>query len=427
MELPSTFDEHPVSVSTAQLLGSLYIANYTQKILKLDAEDSHINEVADAPKARFIAPFADRVVAAYIDDTGGDGILPFGLRWCINSDPTDWSGLGSGSENLIQSPSDTGDQITGIFNYGNLLVLFRERSIWHVTRQPFALAPFRFDAIITNQGCDMPWSIAPISNEEGRPTGFLFGDSRTNGIFAYSPGQRPIRLPASRRVEDQLFRGIVGPETVRGEYDPFFQEYHIGFPTDPDHPENLQKFWVVSLQNNSISLDEHPGQVWTSINAIQSTSRKLTIQELSGNIDFLIPFIDLLGVNPTLSRGFLVRGNLVGEALQEDEFEKGDHEFIWVSQNLSSATYRVGIKKLILAVSASSSGNVRIQWSRDGVSWITLRREFDIRSMEKIVSKKGTSIKKGKMYWRVIAKATQFKMYEWWAKLKEGGPNQSML
>ena len=430
-------------VSAAQTFGHLYLANYYQRLLIVDPVANEILEIPDAPKCKYIASFADRIVCAFLDDPV-DGILPFGIQWSRNGSPALYTGEGSGRENLVSSPSDTGDEITGVFIFGSVLVIFRERSIWLGTRQPFSLAPFRFDAVVTNIGCDMPRSIARITDVQGSLTGFIFGDSRTGSVYSYTPGSDPIEVPGSSRVGTKLLEGLVSPKTVRGIYDPYFKEYHFGFPTDPNALERLQQFWVMSLENNSISQDTGP--FCTSIDSILSTSRELPIDEIQGDVDDLPSFVDKLGVNPTLSLSFIVKGGFDGKALQEDDKEKGDHLFIWQSQDMSSLAFKRTFRNLRIKASSASEGEIFIEWTNDLSKWFSsadreeIFRLFSAGLFASIedrfnrllwVGSGVDGVEIGKIggtpwgqteqpiYFRVTANVTQFKMLEWWTKLYE--------
>jgi len=402
-------------VDHAQLLGDLYLSSPELKILRLRFGDNTFDPVDAAPQCRYITAFGDRVIAAYVYSPT-DGVLPFGLQWPVNSDPLDWTGIGSGSENLIQSPSDTGDEITGIFGYSNIAVIFRERSIWHISRQPFSIAPFRFDAIITNQGCDMPWSIARVSDEAGRTTGFIYGDKRTNGIYSYTPGSRPVRLQGSTNIEDVLFTSLTDPARVVAAYDPGFQEYHFGYPTASQPSTDLANFRVLSLKNNSIVTDDGPA--CTSIDVVTDVGAPKTIDDLTGTIDNLTGTIDDLGgvfvFNPAV-----IKGDTAGQTVKEDLGTKGTHLFTWESQDLGSISRRRTLKRLVLIMSASASGNTIFQWSKDRTTWTTIKTIADVSSLAKIGFNK--PVTGDVIYWRVTSLATDFQMTEWSAKLMELG------
>jgi hypothetical protein len=407
----------------AQLLGNLYLANPELKILQLDFQDisyapilnRDLSKSSEAPVCRYITAFGDRLIAAYIHSPT-DGVLPFGLQWSINADPRDWTGVGSGSENLIQSPSDTGDEITGIFGFSSIAVIFRERSIWHISRQPFSIAPFRFDAVITNQGCDMPWSIARVSDEQGRTTGFIYGDKRTNGIFSYTPGSRPVRLPASTNIEDVLFTGLTDPARCVGAYDPKFQEYHYGYPTASQPSTDLANFRVFSLKNNSVVTDDGPA--CTSIDVVTDIGAPVMIDDLVSSIDSQVGTIEDLG-GVFIFETIVVKGDTAGQSIKEDLGTTGSHTFTWTSQDLGSISRRRTLKMMTMAMSASSSGNVILQWSKDNSTWTTIKTIADASALVKIGFKK--QVTGDIIYWRVTALAADFKMTDWWVKIMERG------
>lgn len=401
----------------AQIQDRLYIANTSMKIIEINFVDETFDEIVDvnAPVCRYITSFAERLVGAYIFDPA-DGVLTFGLRWSVNADPTDWTGEGSGRENLIQSPSDTGDEITGIFSVSSIMVIMRERSIWHGTRQPFALAPFRFTPIITNLGCDMPWTITRVSDEQGRTTGLVFADSNSKGIYSYTPGARPVRLAGSLAVEDQLFTGMIDPELAMGAYDPLNQEYHLGLPIDAVNRQHLGKFWVASMKNQSIVEDDGP--IVTSIDSVSDIGFPVVIDDLPGVIDDLPGVIDGLG-GEFLFQPILIKGDTVdqGQSIFEDLSDPGTHEFIWASQDLGSVTRQRIIKQIQFMLSATAPGDTIIEWSRDKIVWTIIKTVADVSNITKLGTKK--QLKGDRLYWRVRSVAPEFQMTEWWIRLQE--------
>ncbi len=399
---------------SAQVLGDLYLANSSKKVLRVRLDNLTFAEIVDAnaPTAKFITSFAERLIAAYIFDPAS-GVLPFGLRWSVNADPTDWTGLGSGRENLIQSPSDTGDEITGIFGFSNLMVILRERTIWHVTRQPFADAPFRFTAIITNQGCDMPHTAVQTSDEQGRLTGLLFADSRSNGIYQYTPGQRPQRI--SRNIDDQLFTGLTDPQLAKAAYDPENQEYHLGYPTDSANPEHLGSFRVFSAQNGSFVTDDGP--TCTTIGVVGDVGTPTMIDDLTGFIDGLSGTIDSLSGVLRLPP-IVLKGDTSGQSIKEDLDTAGSHTFTWESQNLGSVSLRRTVKLFTMAMSATASGSTTLEFSTDdGSTWTNIKTVSNPSSLSKLGFKK--QISADRINWRLTTAAKEFRFTEWWIKLLE--------
>lgn len=190
---------------------------------------------------------------------------------------------GAGTENLVTSPSDTGDEITGIIAFEQVMVIFRERSIWHATRQPFAQAPFRFFPVTTEVGCDMPYTIVRVLG------GIVWTDFRTRGIYFYRPGIQPIRL--NEAIEDENFLSdLVWPEGAEAAYDPVQKEYHVGYPTNELSKLGLSFFWVGNfdgwVENERVpgwTLDTGPGTPFISV--VDDVGSQIMIDDLVGFID----------------------------------------------------------------------------------------------------------------------------------------------
>lgn len=406
--------------SHAQMLGSLYLANPQKKIVKVDLESLTFAEVSEAPICRYLTPFADRLVAAYIYDPLS-GVLPFGLAWSENADPRDWDGAGAGSENLIQSPSDTGDEIVGIFGFGPVMIILRERSIWHAIRQPFQTAPMAFKPIITNQGCDMPYTAVRTVDENGKLTGIMFADHRTNGVFSYTPGSRPQRV--SRLIEDILFESIADPVRAEATFDGRYQEYHLGYSTDSANPNNMSKWRVFSQETGGWVTDDSPTA--TTAGVVSDVGAPTVIDDLSGFIDDLSGFIDDLG-GVLIQAPILLKCGTAGSVEKEDMATADTHTFTWTSQNIGSVSRRRLVKVFQLLMSATASGDTVLEFSKDAEAtsptWTNIKTISDPSSLIKIGSKRGFS--GDDLYWRVTSKAKEFRFTEWWAKVLEKGLKQ---
>jgi hypothetical protein len=72
-------------------------------------------------------------------------------------------------------------------------------------------------------------------------------------------------------------------------------------------------------------------------------------------------------------------------------------------------------------MSASSSGNVILQWSSDRVTWTTIKTIADASSLVKIGFKKNVKGEGDVLYWRVTALAADFRMTEWSVRMMELG------
>jgi hypothetical protein len=411
-------------LSHAQMLGSLYTAMEDKKIVKFDLDDLSFAEVDEAPTCRYITPFADRLIAAYIRDPAA-GVLPWTVKWSVNADPLDWDGSGSGEENLIQHPSDTGDEITAIMGLGNVMVILRERSIWHATRQPYQSAPMRFTPIITNQGCDMPYTAVRTMDEQGRLTGIIFADSNTNGVFSYTPGSRPQRL--SKAIEDKIFENLVDPETAEAAFDPLYQEYHLGISTDLSNYGRMEEYWVLSANHLPGALpwtyDDSPTS--TTVGVVSDVGAPTLIDDAVGTIDAQVGVIDSFEIK--LQNPIVLKGGTAGEVLKEDLGTAGTHTYTWTTQDLGALSNRRLLKILQIAISATASGSTVLEYSKNTdaeilagtATWTNIKTVADPSSLEKIGFKRGLS--GDRIHWRIQSDAKEFRMFEWWAKMLEKG------
>lgn len=213
----------------AHYLDDLYIANGVDKIHRISLGSNKLQELEESPRGRYITSYADRLVTLYNGyDVGG--VLAANIAWSANSDPFDWHSESSGQENLIQSPTDSGDHGSGIFGLDDVCVILRHRSIWHGSRQPFAIAPFRFQPIISNIGCDLPYTAV-----RGPLGSVMWTDSRTRQVYIYRPGSAPTPLadPVNQKrakVEPYLLSSLTDRYWAHATYDPFEKEYHVSLP-----------------------------------------------------------------------------------------------------------------------------------------------------------------------------------------------------
>jgi hypothetical protein len=105
---------------------------------------------ADCPAAAYLTRFADRLYLAKTVESGVN--KPFRVRRAVNGDHTDWTGLGSGFNDLSEYPY----HIKGLRKHGAQMLIPSEQTFWIATRTGIAGAPARFDPIIPGTGVYMP-------------------------------------------------------------------------------------------------------------------------------------------------------------------------------------------------------------------------------------------------------------------------------
>ena len=120
----------------------------TSKAVDLDA--------TYALKAKYCVSFANRLVIA--DSYDGATHNPFRISWSVNGDPTDWTGVGSGYSDQIESS----DFITGLGVVGNQMIVYRSDSIIVASTTGQATAPIVFPSTYTGTGCIAPGSLVSV-------------------------------------------------------------------------------------------------------------------------------------------------------------------------------------------------------------------------------------------------------------------------
>lgn len=401
--------------STAQIFDSLYLADGTNPVWKVDFDSAKVRQIDGAPKASYVTTFAERIIAGNVAFTVG-GIAPNAFAWPVNAEPTDWSGTGSGFDNLAET--DVGNHITGLEGFEAQMVVFRRKSIAHTTRQPFARNPFRTVEVVGGIGCDLPYSIART------PFGIVFADQRTRDVYLYAPGSRPQSL--AKQVNRDILADLDSLDFAEGAYDPFEKEYHLGVVESGQ--TELTKTWVLNLEKGSWSYDDGP-QVST-IGVVSIPGDYTIIDDLSGDIDSQNPSpsgtIDDYGdegeFTPTL-----FKGTGTGEVLQQtydadNDYDATQFEFTFQSPNVGSISRRRQLKQVIAAIEALSTGDYDIENSNDEDSaWRNTKSVTLSSTGRQTIQLKNKPISGDDLYWRLRATAPQFRLLNWSARILEKG------
>jgi hypothetical protein len=416
----------PVSINGAgradfaQMFDWLFIANPENRLHYIDLPTSTLKEVENAPRARYITSFGERIVSANVRAFVG-GPVETRVHWSANGDPLDFEDdESSGYTDLITNPSDTGDAITGLFGLERSMVVLRERSIWLATRQAVAISPFRFDPVVAKFGCDLPHTAVAI------PGGVIWADYQTQGVYVYQVGGSPQKI--SGPIEDKLFESfqlettLEAPYIPQGAYDPFHQEYHLGLPTS-SATKWLTRTWVYSLQRNSWSYDDSP-----EITAVSQSPKlvdRVMIDELVGFIDGLIPVIDDLSPGG-ITQPDVYKAEPGGRLLQQSYDFNADWDgesFEWegVSQNLGAPFQRRTMRELQLKMEALVPCYVVVETSNDRKNW----RNTRTTTMTGVDTEQVAPVNKSQtgknIWWRVRSNRGQPRLTGWWARVGERG------
>lgn len=425
-------------VDATQHQGRLYLTHPAKKLIEIDFQSRTYKEVEGAPRSRYTTSFADRVIVANVADKVG-GWRGTKLQWSANGDSREWDSLedeSAGEVFLDSAPSDYGDEITGIFPIGQLLVVLRERSVWVAERQPFAADPFRFTPVSVGVGCDLPFTGQIV------PGGLVWADRRTRSVYFWSPGRQPQAI--SSQIMRELYADIDVSEWVEGAYDPFEMEYHLGLNVPGVIIDNrgecvetkfMTKFWVHNFAKQSWCYDIGP--VASTMGNIVGVADQVFINELTGTINEQVPDSgDALKPNPDgwindwghdpedIFQPALFKGTPTGEViyfswLTDIDFDCSRFDFVWQSQNLGHPSKARTLRELLFLSRAMFKGRVVVEMSKNNHIW----REMKSLRPEALPYRQRLAMKKqfsgDDMWFRITSSAGGFRMYEFWARVLE--------
>lgn len=354
------------------VLNSVIFANNGANVLhKIDPNASTYAALGNAPAYRYVTGFFNRAVGAALRD-----INEVEVGWCGDGVIDQWDPLvdeTAGKSPILESPSDLSDYITGIFGFTNVMILMREQSIWVATKQPIPTNPFNFYAAFPGIGSNCPNTIAVI------PNGLAWLDTRTNTVWAYTPGAAPE--PIGRAVESTILKGIDDPQACFGSYNGKHAEYTVAIPRAGS---NLVTTWSYNFRTRTWVEGEYFDI--TSIDDIELATgvQGLIIDDLIGTIDDLLGTIDELSPSSTGSISTRLFGKSNGDIVEEDPNTDTDagteFEMLIGSKIFSLPTDDSYIVELRIEFIQFIQGEIEIHQSDDGgftyQLWRTLPFDF---------------------------------------------------
>lgn len=139
------------------------------------------------------------------------------LQWSVKNNSHDWTGIGSGFEDLLSTPGGQVDQLMGVWPISaSISIMLRTGSIWQVTETGDPAAPFRFERLYDNVGSRSRYSVDVV------PGGVIF--LGTDDIYIASDRQVE---PIGQLVKDRIFSEITDLTTVRGVFRPKTADYWL--------------------------------------------------------------------------------------------------------------------------------------------------------------------------------------------------------
>jgi len=196
--------------------------------------DTFVALSGDAPAARYIIPFRDRVIA--LQDEGD----PQFVAWSADGISTDWVGAGSGNALLLDVRSDSIDELMAAGAVAsNVLALFRRRSIMRVRETGNIAFAVAFEHWIEGLGTDARFSVQQVKD------GVMFlGHDFMVYYFSGATGPTPVGEP----IQQALIESLTGnQEYVDSGWDSVFGEYWLGIPEDGAN--YITREWIFDLGN----------------------------------------------------------------------------------------------------------------------------------------------------------------------------------
>jgi len=141
----------------------------------------------------YLARFADRLYASLTVE--GGALKPFRTRWPVNSDHTDWGGIGSGFRDNTEQPYF----IKGMRSLLQQLVVYTERSAIVATRTGI-LPPAQFDIVVTDIGLYGSYTL------QGRNNTHIFLGN--DDVYEFNGSQA---VSVATPIRELLFRTLDGP------------------------------------------------------------------------------------------------------------------------------------------------------------------------------------------------------------------------
>lgn len=212
-----------------------------------------------------------------------------GIYWSARFDSDDFTGQGSGFEDLRSAPGGKPDYQTAVIPITDeIAFVIRSSSVWQMTQTGDPDAPFRFSLLTATVGSR--WSSAVVAVRGG----VVFTDHEQ--VWLFTPGGpqeigHPVRSAIPTSNNYLRFMTAV--------FDPRYNEYRLAIPTDTS--DVAQRVLRCNLDGFRWTEDVYPFPIRSM--SFSQFYKGVTIDELEGPIDELVGSINDLGVgdrNPTI-------------------------------------------------------------------------------------------------------------------------------
>ena len=205
------------------------------------------------------------------------------VYWSIRGNYTDFTGLGSGAEDMLSTPGGFVDSLTGVYPVSDQIAfVVRSGSVWSMSETGNFDAPYQFTRSFPKIGSSFPLGVATIP-EQGiilPANGSVFKITLQNGVEDIGIG-----------VSEYIFNSIADTRKVCGVYDGMRNFYALFVPNNTSN----MTVHICHLISNQWTAFLYPVQI-RAIALGRYQSAVLT-DDLVGQTDALIGQTDSLGVS----------------------------------------------------------------------------------------------------------------------------------
>lgn len=310
----------------------LLFTDSSTNLYSINFGDGNYTAIPGAAVGRHITTFGGRVIVSYvIKDPDTPGTFVTRIRWCAKNNNTDWTGLGSGYEDLLSSPGGTVDVQQGVIPVTDVeAFVIRSSSVWVMNITGYVDAPFNFTYRF-DQGTDAPGSIVRTPSPRGESAGSLFAQiimlSQDDVVVVRPEGITPIGIP----IKDQLLGTTLNTRKAIAGFEPRNREYWIHVP--PLANDNTTSVvWKYRIDEGVWYHSLYPFKMERM--AFKDVLFAQTFDELVGTFDTLVGFFDDLGLQTRQPAAILVSSNQP-RVIRERPGVVGDVNALGTSQGIT--------------------------------------------------------------------------------------------
>ena len=245
-------------------------------LYELNLSTQAYTHISTAPIGRHMTVFGGRVIISNIAGA------PTRVQWSTKNSNTDWTGIGSGSDDMLSAPGGVVDIQHGVFPLSDSeAVLVRSSSIWILTLTGNPDAPFAFNYRF-NEGTDSPASIVRLTNQRIAMIG------REDIVIISVSGIESIGLPIRKEVLGTAY----SPVYAVGAFDSKSMEYRLHVP--PTAASTSSDVWRYKFTTQTWHKDTWPCVVRRL--ASGNAQIHVSTNQLTGKTNELVGPTNLLGV-----------------------------------------------------------------------------------------------------------------------------------